>query len=175
MRKSWKKSLLSALSLLLPLVGPVAQASEPTETQLKAVLLYKFAQFTTWPSLPADEFNLCVLGDNPFADELDKLKAKKLFQLPVNVKYPATAEAAKSCQVVYLNPEGRADLVKWMNVLGTQPVLTVSDSPDAWRENTMIVLDVEPNGIKFRINLSTARAANLGMSAQMLQLAREVR
>lgn len=172
---SWKKPLLFALSLLLPLAGSVVGASEPTEIQLKAVLLYKFAQFTTWPSLPADQFTLCVLGENPFGDELGKLKGKKLFQLPVNVKYPATPEAAKSCQVAYLNPEERADLVKWVNALGTHPVLTVSDSPDAWRENAMIVMDVEPNGIKFRINLSAARAASLGMSAQMLQLAREVR
>lgn len=170
---AWK--LLPALGLLLPLADPAAGASEPTEIRLKAALLYKFAQFTTWPGLPADEFNLCVLGENPFAEELEKLKVKKLFHLPVDVKYPATPEAAKACQVVYLNPEGRADLAKWVNALGTQPVLTVSDSPDAWRENAMIVLDVEPNGIKFRINLSAARAASLGMSAQMLQLAREVR
>ncbi|MGZ8218635.1 YfiR family protein [Methylomagnum sp.] len=160
---------------LLPMAAAPAHAVEPTENQLKAVLLYKFAQFTTWPSLPTGEFTLCVLGENPMAGELDKLKAKKLFQLPVNIKQPTTAEAAKACQVVYLNPSGRADLVKWIGVLDSLPVLTVSDSPDAWRESAMIVLDVEPNGIKFRINLSAARAANLGMSAQMLQLAREVR
>lgn len=163
---------------LLPLwllAGPTAHGADTTESQLKAALLYKFAQFATWPSLPSDEFRLCVLGESPLVDDLEKLKTKSLFRLPVNIGYPASAAAAKSCQVIYLNPASPGELSKWRGALSNLPILTVSDAPEAWQENMMIVFEVAPGGVKFRINLSAARAAGLSLSAQMLQLAREVR
>lgn len=159
----------------IALAGMPAFAADITEYELKAALLYKFAQFTTWRSLPATEFTLCVLGENPFGDELDKLVEKKLFQLPVKIKHPASAEAARPCQIAYLNPDGRRELAKWVGAFGILPILTISDAPDAWREEVMIVFTVEPNGVKFKINLTAARAAGFTLNAQMLRLAQEVR
>ncbi len=164
-----------ALGLLLLLAGPAALAAEPTENQLKAALLYKFAQFTTWPTPAAEAFNICVLGENPFGEELDSLKKKTLRDQPVDVIYLTAPDAARNCHLVYLNPPDRRQLTRWMEMLKSRPILTVSDDQDGWREGVMIVFEVEPNGVKFNVNLTAARAANFSISAQMLKLAREVR
>lgn len=169
----WRLSCLCPL--LAMLASPAVRPADTTELQLKAALIYKFAQFTNWPSLAGAEFKLCVLGEAAFAEELEKLRTKTLSRLPVSIGYPATAEAAKSCQVVYLNPEARSDLARWRAALNGLPILTVSDFPEAWQADAMIVFSVEPGGAKFKINLSAARAVGLSMSAQMLQLAQQVR
>jgi hypothetical protein len=54
-------------------------------------------------------------------------------------------------------------------------VLVVGTRPEAWRAGVAIALLNEPQGLAFSINLSEARRRGLGLSAQMLKLAREVR
>lgn len=43
------------------------------EYQVKAVFLFNFAQFVTWPSQPADApLVIGILGDDPFGSYLDE-------------------------------------------------------------------------------------------------------
>jgi hypothetical protein len=166
--------LLLIVLTLGPAVAP-ARADTADEYLLKAALLYKFAQFTEWPVFPTAEFRLCILGQDPFVEATDTLRGKLLKHAPVAVAKLSTADEVKACQAVFVNPPNAGQLRQWMANLKGQPILTISDSPDAWQQGVMILMINEPNRIAFSINLTAARQAGLNFQAQMLQLAREVR
>ena len=162
-------------AFLLGLWSSPVGAEAFSEYELKAAFLYKFAQFVTWPNSPTGPFTLCLYGADPFSGQLAGFEGKTLNKLPVTVKYPATLEAAKTCQVLFLNPMRPAELANWMRELDDLPILTVSDDPSAWREEVRIVLATEPNRISFRINLTAARRSGLDLSSNLLRLAREIK
>lgn len=166
-----------AWSVFLPMLcGDAADADSFSEYELKAAFLYKFAQFVTWPNMPAlDRFNLCLFGSDPFRGQLANFEGKALDNLSVAVKYPASLEAAKACQVLFLNPPHRQDLGNWIRELDDLPILTVSDAPGAWDDDVKIVLTTEPNRISFRINLTATHHAGLKLSSNLLKLAREIK
>jgi hypothetical protein len=166
-----------AWSVFLPLLcGGAADAETFSEYELKAAFLYKFAQFVTWPNSPArDRFALCLFGSDPFQGRLASFAGKALNKVPVAVQYPLTLEAAKTCQVLFLNPVRPAELGNWTRELDNLPILTVSDAPGAWGDDVKIALVTEPNRISFRINLTAARQAGLELSSNLLKLAREIK
>jgi hypothetical protein len=151
-----------------------AQADSVSEEELKAALVFKFAQFTDWPKLPA-EFRVCLLGAENPGGALQGLRGKTLKEVPVVVNRLSSEEDAKNCQIVVMNAPSPARLAQWLAGLRHLPVLTVSDEPEAWDQGAMIVFSVESNRIRFDINASAAHDAGLNFRAQMLQLAREVR
>src|SRR5690348_2325090 len=53
-------------------LGGVAFSDRPSEYQVKAAYLYNFGKFVTWPDAGvASEFDVCVLGADPFGTLLD--------------------------------------------------------------------------------------------------------
>jgi hypothetical protein len=142
---------------------------------IKSAYLYKFALFAEWPTPVTDHFQICVLGPDPFGDRLRALEDKQIQSVPVAIRRVAAAGDATHCQVLFINPSNRAEMVEWLVELARWPILTVSDRPDAFEEGVIIALQTDPNRISFRINLAKARKAGLSLRAQLLQLANEVR
>ena len=73
------RRLRAGLMVLLAalVAGPVARAQESQlELAVKATYLYKFAPFVEWPASafdsPTAPLVLCVVGDDPFGDLLDR-------------------------------------------------------------------------------------------------------
>src|SRR5437764_15482294 len=56
---------------LLGAVDLHAQASKPTEYEVKAAYLSNFGRFVDWPARAGQTFNVCVLGHDPFGAALD--------------------------------------------------------------------------------------------------------
>lgn len=144
--------------------------------QLKAAFVFKFAQFTTWSTPPAGEsFTICLEGANARGGAFAMVAGKTLNDKPVEVKYLSSARSLDECQVAYLNPASQKELAEWMEKVDSLPILTVSDYPDASKENVMIEFISEPNRVAFKVNLSAVRRSGLSISARVLQLAQEVR
>jgi YfiR/HmsC-like len=95
------------LTILLSLSqGVVASdTAEPpslTETQVKAVFLFKFTKFITWPDeifANAEEpLQICVLGDDPFGEKLDlAVKDEKVKNRPVLLQRLQELSANHTC------------------------------------------------------------------------------
>ncbi|MBK9952006.1 MAG: YfiR family protein [Candidatus Competibacteraceae bacterium] len=172
-----RRRLLLAWLSFLPRAfdGAAGWAETADESELKAAYIYRFAQFTWWAKPPSDEFDFCFQGQHSVGEGLRQLRGKTVGDAPVNVVRVDSPEAAKTCHVLFLHPAKRGELVEWVSALAARPILLVSDSPDAFQENVMIVFAMEPNRVSFKINLSQARASGLFLSAQMLKLAQEIR
>ncbi len=146
------------------------------ETVLKAQFVYRFAQYTTWPSQPSSEFRLCLLGASPVMAELEKLSDKFVFGAPLRVvRVDADKLAAKDCHAAFLGRSNPQTLMQWGKDLNNLAVLTISDVSEAYPHYAVIGLVTEPNRIAFKINRTQATAKGLVLSSRVLGLAKEIR
>ncbi len=171
MMKFTFKSGCQVLLLLLSISIHQGMADNVGEYELKAAFMYKFAQFTEWSNSVVDPFFICVVGNDPFDNTLQMLDGKKINHASIVTQHPTTLENAKNCQVIFLNPSNSQQLKQWQAGLKTLPILTISENPEAWNFDVMIVLSTEPNRISFSINRSAARNVGMDFRAQLLELA----
>lgn len=170
-----RRQALALLALLATALSPVRAGLGLDDAQLKAAFIYRFAQFTQWPGPAPQEFSYCVAGAPALREAMTGLPQKPHAAATVKVRSVSEPQQALSCQVLVLGLSERADLLRWQQALGTEPVLVVGDSAEAFRAGVSIALLVEPNGLAFRINHSEAKRRGLSLSSQMLKLAREVK
>lgn len=154
---------------------PPAQAEAINESSLKAAIVYKLAQFTDWPPPAFTNFNLCLIGKDVFEGELVHLIDKNLQQAKIKVTYLAQINDAEICQLLFMSPANSSQLCNWQAQIKTLPILTISDNPNAWEQDVMIVLSTEPNRIIFSINKSAAQKVGINFRAQMLRIAHMVK
>jgi hypothetical protein len=176
MRTRLQRWALLATLFCLPAWLGLGQADSVDVYQLTAAFVFKFAQFTTWTAQQSEPgFTICLWGGDSFGDAFGMVEGKTLNDKPVGVKYLSSTQPLAHCQVAYLHPASRKELVDWMQKVDSLPILTVSDFPDASKENVMIEFTSEPNRVTFKVNLSAARRSGLEFSAKVLQLAQEIR
>jgi hypothetical protein len=183
----WRVALpidgLRRLAYYALIVGVIFSFSTPAsaqvskEFQLKAMFLWRLAQFTQWPSdafeSPERPIVICVVGENPFGDALEAAVRGEVTQgRRFVVQYHRVIEQVKICHIVYL--AGRASLqAKTLSAaLAGRSVLTVKDvDGPASPYNTIVAFVTEQNRIKLRINLKAATAARLILDPRLLRSA----
>jgi hypothetical protein len=168
---------LLALALVgLGLLGASARAAaqETPEYRLKAAFLYNFALFTEWPAEVGSTLTLCVVGPDPFGDELNGLQGKAVGTRSLAVQRRAAGQSAAGCQLVFVAAPAIAGLPRVLEQVKGQPVLVVTDSPGAAQQGATLNMAVASNRVSFEANLRSARAAGLTLSSRLLRLATEV-
>ena len=174
MRASWAAyaMLLSAVMLTAP-----ASAQVSKEYQLKAVFLWRLAQFTEWPSdafeNPESPIVICVLGDNPFDGALTAAVAGETAHgRRFVVQLLRVIEQAKTCHILYTTSGAARQTKEIAAAVAGKSVLTVRDgSASASSLETMIVFISEQNKIRMRIHLKAAVAARLVLDPRLLRAA----
>lgn len=137
--------------------------------QLKAAMLYRFVQYSEWPSAQLADPLYCVAGDAGVKQALASL----LQHSNIVVRQVTKASQVEDCTVLYV----AADLAKqseWFAVFRQQGCLTVVEGAELFRKGAIFGLIVEPKRISFRVNLTAARDQGFHLSAQMLKLAKEI-
>jgi hypothetical protein len=151
-----------------------AAAQEPSRAdQVKAVFLFNFTQFVTWPHgsfpAPTSPFVIGIVGTNPFGNFLKKVvENEKVEGHPIAVQHFTGIKDVRNCHLLFVNVQNPAEAIEELNQRG---VLTVGDSADFARSGGMIGFYVENNKIRLQINTRSARAANLSISSKLLRLA----
>ncbi len=167
--------MLCAISIGLLGAASTARGDELPEYRLKAAFLYNFALFTEWPTDTGPTLNVCILGKDPFGEEIDGLQGKAVGNRGIAVHRKSSIESLKSCQLVFVSREAIGSLPRLLDGLRGSPVLTLADSPGATRQGVALNMSVAQNKITFEANLEAARAARLNLSSKLLRLAAEVR
>ena len=159
--------------LLLSIPAPVlAHESQNLEHQVKTAFLYNFSRFVTWPEATLQdhpEFNLCVIGSDPFGTHLDKLTGKAVQGHTLVVRHLGNPAMVDDCQLVYIGED--TELTEILLLLGEQPVLTVSDTAGFIEQGGIIQFMLIDNKVRFRINVDAANSAGLSISSKLLSLA----
>ena len=177
--RPWIVVIAGAVCLL---DGPGLRAQTqlaPIEANVKAVFLYNFAKYVTWPAptlgerSPA-EVRICVTANDGFFNLLksavqgEDVDGKPL--IPVALE---GLDEARTCQILYVGNSQTADAKAWLTAVRGAQVLTVADG--ALNDETIITFVRDNNRIRFDINRGSANRRNLNVSAKLLRLARQVR
>jgi hypothetical protein len=162
--------------------GPTLSAqgqSSSIEANLKAVFLYNFSKYVTWPATtmrersPA-ELRICVTANDSFftllqsAVQGEDIEGKPLVPVALD-----GLDAAKTCQILYVGQSQTADAKAWLAAVRDAQVLTVADGP--LNDETVIAFVRDDNRIRFDINRAAAARHGLNISSKLLRLARQVR
>jgi len=145
--------------------------------EVKATYLIKLPPFITWPgdAFPSSvsPFTLCVVGQDPFGDLLDKaLAGKRLIDRPVAVLRIDTAAQDSPCQVMYV-AAGPQPAVKSLQAVAGRPVLTVTDSAvDGAKGIVNFIL--RDNHVRLEIDQAGAIRNRLEISSKLLSVAASV-
>ncbi len=168
------------LLFVLCLSARPAMGQDAASYRIKAVFLYNFAQFTTWPESafdgPKAPFVIGVLGKDPFGTALDAtVKGEEIGGRPIEVRRYRTASEIKNCQILFISASEQDRINPIIDSLAKKPVLTVGETERFALNGGMIRFLAENNKIRFRINAEAAEKAGLTISSKLLRLAEIVK
>lgn len=170
--RRWAGRASAVLLALLSVVNPVEAA--PDEAVVQAAFVLNFAKFTEWP--PAGQpgrqgtMQLCQFGvREELAQAFRALEGRPLQGVPIQWRKVLRLDDVRGCHVLFMAEAGLS-----LPLLGTLPVLTVSDLPGFVQQGGVIGLLRQGGRLRFEINRTAAQTAGLRLSADLLSLAMNV-
>jgi hypothetical protein len=178
LQSRWKiRAGVVLLSMMLS-GGPswCAPTAISKEYQIKAVCLFNFAQFVTWPpevfDSPDQPFRIGILGDDPFGTFLDEtVQGEKVDNHPLVIERYSGVEAVKDCQILFVSASESARVKDILSSLKGRNILTVGDKEGFIRSGGVVRFVMEGNKIHLKISLEAAKDASLTISSKILRLA----
>lgn len=154
----------------------MGQPTVAGEYQIKAVFLFNFVQFATWPdapsTVPAGPIVIGVLGDDPFGAVLDEAVRQELIDdRPLEVRRFAAVDEIDICHVLFISRSESRQIASILTALNHRPILTVGDFFGFASQGGMIRLVNDQNRIRLRINRAAAQRAGLTLSSNLLRAA----
>jgi hypothetical protein len=150
------------------------------EYNVKAVALYAFGRYVTWPDSAFDKpdspFVIGVLGENPFGDALTKIAAKKTIGgRPIVVRLLTSPSEYAHCHILFvtqgLSRENEANLFR--QVAG-KPVLLVGESAGFTERGGIVNFYQNGTKIRFELNPDKANETQMSFDAKLLSLGTKV-
>ena len=166
----------------LPLRGQVAQ-----EYVLKAAFLCKFALFVKWPTNAFPDaktpITIGVLGRDPFGKSLDEVARNESIQRKLLVESYSSVESVinladeknKICHILFISQSESGKLGRIFSSLKGRHILTVGESDGFCQNGGIIQFVIVEDKVRFIINQDAAKAANIKLSASLLDLAQKNR
>jgi hypothetical protein len=157
--------------------GRTVRAAEVSEYALKAEFIERFTHFISWPPSAfsgADApFVICVLGDNPFGDYLDKMTAGRTIRdRQVKLVQPKKLGETRKCHVLFVARSEKARLAAVLSQTSDRPVLTVGDTEGFAQRGVLINFYLDGDKVRFEVNAEATKKSGLTVSAQLMSLAR---
>jgi hypothetical protein len=159
--------------------GPAPASAAAKEYQVKAAFLYNFTKFIEWPprsfSGPEDPIVIGVLGDGPFAAELEQVVMNRNVNGRGLVVKPVVSVAeAQSVDVLFVSEAQEYMFGEIAPVIAHNPILTIGESRAYAHSGGIINFVLDNDKVRFEINMEAAERAGLKVSAQLQKLARAI-
>lgn len=149
---------ISFLSLIALILVSFVQPSKDINLRVKAVYVYKFAQFVDWPkSFKTGDFIIGVFGDEKLYNEMQTSYANKMIgnQTIKIKKYDETSEIEK-CHILFVaekNSDKVSDLVKKYKSNST---LVVSEKEGKMKDGAIFNFVWRDNKLKYEMSKTNA-------------------
>ena len=163
------------------IAGAPSFAQVSKEYQVKAVFLWRLAQFTQWPSNAFENADspiaICVLGENPFGDALEEaVRGETAHGRRLVVRHYRSVQEIKACHILYIGGSVARQVKEIIAALRGRSILTVSDIEGfALSYDGMVRFLTDQNKIKLRVNVKAATAARLALDPRLLRTAEIVK
>lgn len=156
-----------------------ACAQKPSEHQIKAAFLSKFASFVQWPPevFPSQEsfVTIGILGEDPFGSTLDRIVAGKVVNgRKFEVRRFRGIRDIQDCHILFVSSSERHWMGEVLSALERRSILTVGDLDQFAQDGGVINFVMEGNKVRFEVNVGAADRAGLKISSKLLSLATTV-
>ncbi|MHC4221123.1 MAG: YfiR family protein [Planctomycetota bacterium] len=163
------------------------------EYELKAVYLYNFILFVEWPDEQAskddtantkssnqqsqdsnDTITIGIIGKDPFGDAFAKIEGKlvkaknKRLIIKRFGRYRKELNL-KQCQLLFISPSERKNREKILKQVDGYPTLTVADRKGFLEAGGMVNLVRVRKKIRWEINQTPVKKAEIRLSSQLLR------
>lgn len=170
-------ALGGAIALLLS--AAAWAAAQPTDTDVKAAFLPRFARYVSWPASAAprssDPFVLCVIGNQQFGSAVDVAsRSQSVDGRRIVVRKLPSGSAAGGCQIAFISGTALQPAGQVLSAIGNRPILTVTDGGGGGVRG-IIHFAVVGGRVRFFIDQAAAQQRGLTISSRLLALAVGVR
>lgn len=153
------------------LFARVVHADDVTvEYKIKAGYLYNFTKFITWSADTSRDFNLCILGDDPFGELIEPIQDRVAFEKAIKLfRFDSYKDRQSNlhCHILFVGANVKVPVAnKDLNNM-----LVVGDGGDFINQGGMIGFVKKQDKIKLQINLKTLKLSGLKVSAKLMEVA----
>jgi hypothetical protein len=173
----WLKLITGILLVACNFASLHAQPKPSLEYQVKAAFLFNFTRFIHWPAsayTSADApFVIGIAQNDPFGAYLDDLvNGEQVDGHHIIIRRYADGQDVSDCQLLYIGSTDQTKLKALLAQMAHRNILTVSDTDDFIKAGGILRFYKDENKIKMEIKLAAAKAAQLDISAKLLQVAK---
>ncbi len=189
----YTKIILSAWLLLLSVFTTGAESAETAsrEYQIKAAFLYNFLKFVEWPKDNAPDGNepiiISIIGQDIFKNAFVNLEQMDINgRKAVVTKFKGFEEAGqkehsephpqietiKKSHLLFICPSEKKYMEEILKSVQNKGILTVADTEGFLQAGGIINLLTEEQKVRFEVNISAAKQAEIEIRSKLLRLAK---
>lgn len=165
-------------TLLFIILLGVAPLRAFSLVEIKGVMLQRIGSFISWPQLPEKAMRVCIVDDDGFARNLQKLyRNKELHALPLEVisqNSNVDIQTLLSCQIIYIADTDKNVVNKIAKMLKNHTALIIGSDSDNIYEGASVVLYLDSDKYKIIINEKSLAESQLRADYRLLKLAKIV-
>lgn len=157
-------------------VLPAAAATDD-ERRVKAVFLYKFVPYVSWPSGSTDG-NPFVIGatNADMAREVAEVTVGRVLDgRAIVVRHVREGDPTTGLHLLFVGSTEASRLVAIAARTRGQPVLLVAEVPGALDRGAVINFLLSEGRVRFEVSLPAAESRRLVISSRLLKVAEQVR
>ncbi len=164
----WAAALLAAVCL----AAPADDEADRRADEIKAVFIYKFTSYITWPDDTDAAFTIAVLGDNRLLNPLKAIAQKKTVNdRPLVIRECTRIDDLAGAHIALISESMEGQLEAILKKAEAEKILTVSNSPGLAQKGVAIDFVSVEDRIGFEMNMNAVKRAGLTISSQLVKLA----
>ena len=146
------------------------------EYNVKAVSLYAFGRYVTWPdaaySSANSPFVIGTFGGNPFGDALDRIaKQKTVNGRPIEIRQISRPEDCTQCHILFVTRSVSSETeAQLFERAAGKPVLLVGETPGFATRGGVINFYHSGSNVRFELNPDAGLENKLSLNAKLLTL-----
>jgi len=149
------------------------------EYQVKAIFLFNFVQFVTWPAAAFPDRRtpiiIGILGDDPFGPFLeDAVRGEVIDGRPLTIKRFQGVEEVIDSHILFISKSETGRLSQILAAVRGHNILTVGETEAFAHQGGVINFITVGNKVRYEINVEAAERAHLDISSKLLRLAKIV-
>lgn len=165
-------SFLAGISLLADDEKPAVK-----EFEAKAVLVYHFAKFTSWPEgtflNEQSPIKVAVYGDKGFYEVLKKYHGRSINGRPLSIHHIKEIVQDPQPQILYVTGKMDAAALYYINN-NSAPTLTVGETKEFAEKGGILSIVREEDHLTLYANLQSAVKTKLYLNNNLVKLAKQV-
>lgn len=169
------KIFLLLMAFVCAVSMPASLQAAEGNYKVKAVFLFKFFRYISWPPETGTDKTICVYGHNPFGETLDYIIKTKLSSGEYKVNYMDDVSQIGQCQLVFVSQSVKDKFSTVLKTIGDHKgILLVSDIKGFAHKGGGIEFVDHPKKIGLLLNVNAFNEAGLNASSKLMKIVETV-